>query len=178
MAGTYGLRQAVNYTEPMVTVALAAATDDLVARRLLGAAAGLVAVEVSRLELPQRELSEGIARAQLHELASEAFAPHLFVSDHRPGRAAPVLPVDLVNAGGADRPALVLDRPEHAVRITRHLVEPLVLRGQIQGVPTPEEMRDLHVLEPAHHRRSVVGPWGTEADELALDDGPVHGPKG
>src|ERR1700694_771188 len=41
----------------------------------LCAAARDVAVEVRRLELAQRQLNEGIARTQLHHLASDALSP-------------------------------------------------------------------------------------------------------
>src|SRR5260370_36733571 len=60
---------------------LTPATDDFVARRRLGAAAGLVALEVGRFQLPERELGEGIARAEPHQFASEPFPPHLLVPD-------------------------------------------------------------------------------------------------
>src|SRR5260370_750527 len=153
---------------------LTAAPDDLVTGCRLGETAGLVAVEVGRFQLSERELGEGVARAQLHDLASQPLPPHLLVPDQGARRAAAKLPVDLVDPGGADRPAVVLDNPKHAVRITRHLVEPLVLRGQIQRVPAPEELRDLHVLEPGDYRRGVLHPGGTQPDEFALDDGPVH----
>src|SRR5450631_1903261 len=74
--------------------------------------AGLVAVEVGRLQLAQGQLREGEATTELHHLTADAFAPERLVANERPGGSGAVLPVDLVNGRCANRGPFMLNDPE------------------------------------------------------------------
>jgi hypothetical protein len=44
-------------------------------------------------------------------------------------------------------------------------------------MPQLQEARDLQVFEPRDHHFGVFDAWGSEPNQLALDDRPIHGPK-
>src|SRR4029077_4498790 len=91
--------------------------------------------------------------------------------------AVPVLPVDLDDRGVADRVAVVLDDPEHAVGALGTFCEPFLLEVEVGRIAHRDVPRPLHVLEPGDHRLRVFGPGRSKQNQLALDHRPIHGRK-
>src|SRR5262249_48894651 len=106
---------------------LVQATHLAVASALLRPTAGLIALEVARVELAQRELRKGEVRTEAHDLAANAPAPRSLVADHGSGRAALVGPVDGVDAGSPHGTAFVLDHPQDPLSILSRPFQPLAL---------------------------------------------------
>src|SRR6266540_3706259 len=148
-----------------------------IARLLEGAPAARVRQPDARPHLAQAELDEGVLRAQPHRLAGVAPPPLALVPDHDAALGVAVAPVDLLEHGGADQLAALLqdDRPEHPVGILRRLPEVVLLLAQGQRVAVREVARHLHVREPPLVERGVLEPGRLETDARALDDGTVHG---
>src|SRR5207302_1578199 len=115
--------------------------------------------------------------SKLHQLPRQALAPRRLVTDDGSGRAVAVSPIDRDDARAADDLVLMLDCPEDDGLIARHLVEELLFGLRRRRIAQLDETGHLEVLEPCDHQSRVLRTRRPQPDELAMDDGPVHGPK-
>src|SRR5690606_28271282 len=96
----------------------------------LSTTGSLVRLQVTRLDLAQTQLHEGVLGDELSHLGGDALAPQVGLTDEDADRRDPASPVDVVEADVADAPTIDLDGPAEAVRIGGSRLDPRLLRLQ------------------------------------------------
>src|SRR5207237_7922553 len=82
------------------------------------------------------------------------------------------------DARAANQAIFVLDSPEDRVWIPRHAIKKFFFDVDGRRVAQLDEPGHLEMFEPCRHRGGILDLRRPEPDELALDDRPIHGPKG